>query len=203
MVQGVPRAASTCWWLVDRQDLFQIELFEFRSPLVRSLPRDWRPCDIGYTTISFWVADLDATLERATASGTPPLSDPLGEPGARRACLRDPDGVLVELMEDDPRAPEPRERPRPGVGAVARSVTLSVPDLERSRRVFVDVLGLEPASGPEPPRARARGALGPGGGEAATPSRCGRTTSSSSWSNTPSRREGRGRRATGSRTRAC
>ena len=27
MVQGVPRAASTCWWLVDRQDRFQLELF--------------------------------------------------------------------------------------------------------------------------------------------------------------------------------
>ena len=51
-------------------------------------------------------------LERAVASGTPPLSDPLGEPGARRACVRDPDGVLIELMEDDPRAPEPRERAR-------------------------------------------------------------------------------------------
>jgi len=149
LVQGVPRAASTCWWLVDRQDLFQIELFEFRSPLVRSLPRDWRPCDIGYTTLSFWVTDLDATLERATALGTPPLGVPLGEPGARRACLRDPDGVLIELMEEDPRAPNPRERPRAGVGAVARSVTLSVPDLERSRQVFVHALGLEEAEGLE------------------------------------------------------
>src|SRR6476619_787388 len=105
MVQGLPRAASTCWWLVDRQDLFQIELFEFRSPLVRSLPRDWRPCDIGYTTVSFCVADLERTLERAAAPGTAPLSDPVGEPGARRACVRDPEGVLIELMEDDPRGP--------------------------------------------------------------------------------------------------
>jgi short-subunit dehydrogenase/catechol 2,3-dioxygenase-like lactoylglutathione lyase family enzyme len=147
MVQGVPRSASTCWWLVDRQDLFQIELFEFRSPLVRSLPREWRPCDIGYTTVSFCVADLERTLERAAATGTAPLSDPVGEPGARRACVRDPDGVLIELMEDDPRAPEPRERPRPGLGAVARSVTLSVPDLERSRRFFAGTLGLEVADG--------------------------------------------------------
>src|SRR5204863_9652986 len=46
MVQGVPRAASTCWWLVDRQDQFQLELFEFRSPPVRRLPPDWRPCDV-------------------------------------------------------------------------------------------------------------------------------------------------------------
>ena len=147
MVQGVPRSASTCWWLVDRQDLFQIELFEFRSPLVRSLPRDWRPCDIGYTTVSFCVADLERTLERAAATGTAPLSDPVGEPGARRACVRDPEGVLIELMEDDPRGPEPRERPRARLGAVARSVTLSVPDLERSRRFFAGTLGLEVADG--------------------------------------------------------
>ena len=82
MVQGVPRSASTCWWLVDRQDLFQVELFEFRSPLVRPLPADWRPCDIGYTTVSFWVADFDRAVERAAAAGTPPLSEPVGERGA-------------------------------------------------------------------------------------------------------------------------
>ena len=153
MVQGVPRSASTCWWLLDRQDVFQIELFEFRSPLVRRLPEDWRPCDIGYTTISFSVADLGETLARAEAAGSPPLAEAVGEPGRRRACVRDPDGVLIELMEDDPRAPVPRPRPREGVPAVVRSVTLSVPDLERSRRVFAGVLGLDEADlvlhGPE------------------------------------------------------
>src|SRR4051812_48952657 len=136
MVQGVPRSASTCWWLVDRQDFFQVELFEFRSPLVRPLPADWRPCDIGYTTISFSVTDLDAAIERAIAAGTPPLTDPLGEPGARRVCVRDPEGVLCELMEEDPRSLEPRQRPRPRIPAVVRSVTLSVPELEKARRTF-------------------------------------------------------------------
>jgi short-subunit dehydrogenase/catechol 2,3-dioxygenase-like lactoylglutathione lyase family enzyme len=145
MVQGIPRAASTCWWLVDRQDLFQVELFEFRSPLVRELPPDWRPCDIGYTTVSFWVDDLDAAIERAKGQGSKPLTQPIGEPGERRACLRDRDGVLVELMEDDPRSDPPRERPRPEIGAATRAVTLSVADLERSRRFFGDVLGLEVA----------------------------------------------------------
>jgi short-subunit dehydrogenase/catechol 2,3-dioxygenase-like lactoylglutathione lyase family enzyme len=148
MVQGVPRSASTCWWLVDRQDFFQVELFEFRSPLVRPLPADWRPCDIGYTMVSLCVADLERTLERAVAAGTPPLTDPLGQPGARRACVRDPEGVLIELMEDDPRATAPRGRPRPRLESVTRSVTLSVADLERSRRLFTEVLGLEAAEGP-------------------------------------------------------
>jgi short-subunit dehydrogenase/catechol 2,3-dioxygenase-like lactoylglutathione lyase family enzyme len=149
MVQGVPRAASTCWWLVDRQDLFQVELFEFRSPLVRPLPPDWRPCDIGYTTVSFWIDELDAVVERALKEGSEPLTEPVGERGERRVCLRDPDGVLVELMEDDPRSDAPRERPRADIGAVARAVTLSVPDLDRSRRFFADVLGLAVAEGVE------------------------------------------------------
>jgi short-subunit dehydrogenase/catechol 2,3-dioxygenase-like lactoylglutathione lyase family enzyme len=147
MVQGIPRAASTCWWLVDRQDLFQVELFEFRSPLVRGLPPDWRPCDVGYTTVSFAVDDLDAAVERARDGASEPLTEPIGDPGQRRVCLRDPDGVLVELMEDDPRSPEPRERPRPELGSVARAVTVSVPDLETSRRFFADVLGLDVAEG--------------------------------------------------------
>jgi short-subunit dehydrogenase/catechol 2,3-dioxygenase-like lactoylglutathione lyase family enzyme len=149
MVQGVPRSASTCWWLVDRQDFFQVELFEFRSPLVRAKPADWRPCDVGYSTMSFTVDDLDAAMARAEAAGSHPLTEPIGADGERRVCVRDPDGVLVELMEDDPRAPSPRSRPRTEIPAVARTVTLSVLDLERSRRFFVDVLGLEVAEGVE------------------------------------------------------
>jgi catechol 2,3-dioxygenase-like lactoylglutathione lyase family enzyme len=145
MVQGLPRAASTCWWLVDRQDFFQLELFQFRSPVARPLPADWRPCDIGYTMIGVHVDDLDATLARVTAEGTPPLTEPIGEPGARRACVRDPEGVLIELREDDPRGPERRERPRPQIGPAVRSITLSVADLERSLRTFRDVLGLVPS----------------------------------------------------------
>ena len=30
-VQGVPGATSVCWWLMDSQDFFQIELFQFLS----------------------------------------------------------------------------------------------------------------------------------------------------------------------------
>jgi short-subunit dehydrogenase/catechol 2,3-dioxygenase-like lactoylglutathione lyase family enzyme len=147
MVQGVPHAASTCWWLVDRQDRFQLELFEFRSPPVRRLPADWRPCDIGYSMVGLHVGDLERALARLERAGTPPLTEPIGDPGERRLCVRDPEGVLLELMEDDPRGPARRSRPRPEVPVAARSVTLSVPDLERSRRFFADVLGLELAQG--------------------------------------------------------
>lgn len=144
MVQGLPRAASVCWWLVDQQDFFQLEHFQFRSPRARPLPADWRPCDIGYTTIGIHVPDFDAALERLAGHGTRPLAAAVGEAGARRACVRDPEGVLLELMEDDPRQEPPRERPRAGIAPVVRSVTLSVSDLEASLRTFRDVLGLIP-----------------------------------------------------------
>src|SRR4051812_48864171 len=202
MVQGVPRSASTCWWLVDRQDFFQVELFEFRSPLVRELRPDWRPNDIGYTTVSFWVDDLDATLDRARQTGSEPLTEPIGEPGERRVCLRDPDGVLIELMEDDPRSDDPRERPRPQLGVVARAVTLSVPDLERSRPFFDDVLACPSprASSFTGPSTRRCGAWT---ARSETAPACGPTISWSSWSPTRTHPAGRGRRATGSATWAC
>jgi short-subunit dehydrogenase len=151
-IQGVPGAASTCWWLVDAQDQFQLELFEFRSPAARPLPPDWRPSDVGYSTLGIHVGDLDAVLERAGALGSPPLGPPLGKPGERRACVRDPDGVLVELMEDDPRVGPERPRPHESPSAT-RFVTLSVADLDGAIHTFRDVLGLEEAGtalhGPE------------------------------------------------------
>ena len=47
-VQGLPRVASTCWWMVDRNEFFQLELFQFERPLARLMAHDFRPCDIGY-----------------------------------------------------------------------------------------------------------------------------------------------------------
>jgi len=54
--------------------------------------------------------------------------------GTRRVCVRDPEGVLLELMEDDPRLPSTPLRARPEVPVAVRSVTLSVPDLDRHGR---------------------------------------------------------------------
>ena len=88
--------------MVDRNEFFQLEMFQFERPLARLMAHDFRPCDIGYTRIGVWVADFDRTLARLERLGSPPLSDPMGPAGARRACVRNPDGVYVEIMEDDP-----------------------------------------------------------------------------------------------------
>ena len=145
-VQGLPKVASTCRWLLDAQDFFQLELFQFSRPAPRPRRPDARPCDIGYARVGIHVAEFEATLARLASLGARPLAEPTGPPGARRACVRDVEGNLLELMEDDPRGPAARARPRPETGVAVRSITLSVPDLTRSRRFFVDTLGLRESS---------------------------------------------------------
>ena len=140
-VQGLPRAASTCWWLVDRNEWFQLELFQFERPVARLMPDDFRPCDIGYTRIGVWVADFDEALARLERLGSSPLSAPVGATGARRACVRNPDGVYVEIMEDDPLSGAGFTPARSGCPVALRSVTLSVPNLAQSE-AFLSGLGL-------------------------------------------------------------
>lgn len=139
-VQGVPGATSECWWLNDAQENFQIELFEFRRPVPAPMPDDWRPCDIGYTTIGLQVDDFDAVLARLAHRRVPLLSAPVGELGERRVCVRDPDGVLLEILEAVPDGVAGRPRVHE-VPVAVRFVTLSVPDLARARHTWLEVLG--------------------------------------------------------------
>lgn len=84
------------------------------------------------------VRDFDAMMERAEALSALALAPPLGAVGSRRICLADPDGVLVEIMENDPLPDLDQEADGPAV----RFVTMSVPDLNVARRFAIDGLGL-------------------------------------------------------------
>lgn len=146
-LQGVPGAeVDQILWLVDKQDFFQFELFEYVRPEVKLRSADWRPCDVGYTAIGLHVDDFDDVVDRLMRSGSWPLTGPMGDRGDRRVCVFDPDGVLVELMESSQPTPSPVASPRPQVPVAARSVTLSVPDLDRSRAFFAGTLGLRDAA---------------------------------------------------------
>jgi catechol 2,3-dioxygenase-like lactoylglutathione lyase family enzyme len=143
-VPGTPRIAGCridLRWLVDRNEHFQIELFQFEAPLARLMPPDYRPCDVGYSRVGFWVQDFDQTLERLATLDTPPLTAPIGKAGERRVCVRNPEGVFIEVMEDDPLRGHTHDA-RPDCKVAARSVTLSVADLEKSKRYFIDALGM-------------------------------------------------------------
>jgi catechol 2,3-dioxygenase-like lactoylglutathione lyase family enzyme len=146
-VQGIADAqVAEVLWLVDANPFFQFEIFVYASPPVRPQPADRRACDLGYARFGVWVADLDATLDRLRALGTTTLSATIGAPGARRVCVLDPDGVVVELMED--RAPTPDEAPstRLEAPAAARSITVSVADIDEAQRYYADALGLVPVT---------------------------------------------------------
>jgi catechol 2,3-dioxygenase-like lactoylglutathione lyase family enzyme len=112
---------------------------------MRPIADDWRPCDIGYSMMGVHVGDFDAALDRLRRTSGRLLGAPHGPRGARRVCLRDPDGILLELMEDDFRLPGSPAPVRADVASAARFVRLSVPDLDRASRFWVEALGLTEA----------------------------------------------------------
>jgi catechol 2,3-dioxygenase-like lactoylglutathione lyase family enzyme len=149
-IQGIPGAAlKSVLWLVDQQDFFQLELMQYTNPVPRkhsvNWPR-WRPCDIGYSMVSIFVPDFDDTLARLERLGTFPAAPPLQNAHARRACVTDPDGVLVEIMEDVVATPAQRDLARPDIAPRVRGIRLSVPDLGRSLRFFAGALCLPESS---------------------------------------------------------
>ena len=109
--------------------------------MAKLMPADFRPCDIGYTRIGIWVEDFDATLTRLAGLGSQPLTEPFGERGGRRACVRNPDGVYVEVMEDDP-LPQSNPRGRVDCPSAIRSVTVSVPQIADAAAFFEEGIGL-------------------------------------------------------------
>jgi catechol 2,3-dioxygenase-like lactoylglutathione lyase family enzyme/uncharacterized protein YndB with AHSA1/START domain len=145
-VQGIPRVAERCKWLIDGKADFQLEFFKFLSP--RSKPRrpDARPSDIGYQMMGIYVRDFDAVVERLVNEGRR-LGGPLGSVGDRRACVRDPEGNLVEIFERDPLAGLAPAVARPEVPSTVRSITVSVPHLDRMKKMLVEVFDLEEVQG--------------------------------------------------------
>lgn len=144
-VQGIPRVANVCRWLVDSKDLFQVEIFQYWSPRAKPRPPDERVCDIGYSRVGLHVADLDRAVQDLFSAGVSPLTGPLGPRGKRRVCVRDPEGNLLEVMEDDPLEGTGPPKARPDVPVTVRTVTLSVPDLASARRTWMDAFGFDEA----------------------------------------------------------
>lgn len=130
-IQGLAGVASRVSWLIDDRAFFQLELFEFESPVAVPLaPEDDER--VGYRRI---LARVDS-LERFEA-----LAQSLGlsletRPVANRRFIRDPDGILIELIEDRSLQGSPYPCKLTGLGLV-------VADCARSVATFVDGLGFQ------------------------------------------------------------
>lgn len=84
-----------------------VGLFEVRDPAPRAVQRDTDSINLGETCLVFYCADLDPVVERLTAGGHQILCTPvrlrIGDTERQREmCFRDPDGVLINLIEWDP-----------------------------------------------------------------------------------------------------
>ena len=145
-VQGIPGAWEKCSWLIDQQDYFQLEFFQFWKPRTRLKPANWRPCDLGYNLLGIAVNDFDQVMRNVTAFSAIDRPAIVGEVGERRACVADPEGNLVEIYERDPLSlidGAGINIVRPEVPAVVRSMRVSVPSLEDARAAYVDAMGLQ------------------------------------------------------------
>ena len=86
-IQGIPGAWEKCSWLIDQQDYFQLEFFQFWKPRFKLKPNDWRPSDIGYNMVGIAVSDFDQVLRNVCAFSAIAQPQVVGEFGDRRACV--------------------------------------------------------------------------------------------------------------------
>ena len=82
----------------------KIELLEYLAPDDRKQRNDLQPCDLGHVHVALAVDDLDAILEKMSASGwkvagKPQMLTTGPNAGKRVVYVRDPDGTTIELMQ--------------------------------------------------------------------------------------------------------
>jgi catechol 2,3-dioxygenase-like lactoylglutathione lyase family enzyme len=81
----------------------KIELLEYLAPRDRRRP-NLRPCDVAFVHIALLVDDLEAVLDKISASGWKAAGNPQiltkgPNAGKRVVYVRDPDGTTIELMQ--------------------------------------------------------------------------------------------------------
>jgi catechol 2,3-dioxygenase-like lactoylglutathione lyase family enzyme len=82
----------------------KIELLEYLAPPDRKRHVDLRPCDVGSVHVALVVDDLEGVLLRIAAAGWKAAGKPQTltsgpNAGKRVIYVRDPDGTIIEFME--------------------------------------------------------------------------------------------------------
>jgi glyoxylase I family protein len=83
-----------------RKNGFNLELFEYRSPVPEPSDPGRRICDHGFTHICLEVSDIDSEYLRLKEAGmTFHEAPPEAVSGMRAIYGRDPEGNVIELLE--------------------------------------------------------------------------------------------------------
>ena len=119
-----------------------VEIVEIKKAAGKPLDRRYQ--DIGAFSLIAIVRDLDATFARLKQLGAPvvtrggaPIS--VGTGKAKAVIVKDPDGHFLELFQPDP-LPPATAIPAPNVVEVR--VRLSVADVDKETKLYVDTLGM-------------------------------------------------------------
>ncbi len=145
-------------WLVGRQDLVQLELFQHTLPPQRKRIGERGPADLGWVRWGLTVPDFDPALERLRAFGVEPIAPPVEVDGARRVAFVDPYvGCVVEVLEETAAIPGGIRPRHYDLAPALVYATVSVADLDDARHFYVDSVGLveEPETVLHPPELEA------------------------------------------------
>ena len=130
-VQRMKNVASCTRWLIDDRELFQLEVFQFENPESRPLPEDHSICDEGYNRVIIAVKSLERTLESAVGAGARVVALLFGDDPDRhtQALIKDPDGILLELVEAPDLVPDARPARILGLGLTSVDLTTTIEDM--------------------------------------------------------------------------
>ena len=139
---GLPDASLR--WQVGRPAGMRtgVEIVEIKKAAGKPLERRYQ--DVGAFSLIAIVRDLDATFGRlkqlrapVVTRGGAPIT--VGTGKAKAVIVKDPDGHFLELFQPDP-LPPATATPAPNVIEVR--VRLSVADLDKETKLYVDTLGM-------------------------------------------------------------
>jgi len=124
-IQGIKGVASATRWLIDDRAFFQLEVFEFENPQSKPLPAAHNISDIGYNRLIIAVKSLAESQRLVTAAGGTAIPQESGE-ATGRTLFKDPDNILLELVEAPERVPGSRPACIVGLGLTTRDLAASV-----------------------------------------------------------------------------
>jgi catechol 2,3-dioxygenase-like lactoylglutathione lyase family enzyme len=135
-VHGMKNAASSTRWLIDDREMFQLEIFQFENPQSRPLPVDHDLTDEGYNRVIIAVKSLQQISENAVNAGAtivaPIVAPRCGDDpeNPTHGLFRDPDGILLELVENPELVPAGRAARIIGLGITSRDLATTVEDMQ-------------------------------------------------------------------------
>jgi catechol 2,3-dioxygenase-like lactoylglutathione lyase family enzyme len=130
-IQGMPNPASKVRWFLDGTDYFQLELFQFEHPKPALFSEEYSVKTEGYSHLIFAVNSLDRFCQDMLESGFQQSIAIIETEQRRYAKTTDPDGVILEVIEDSSLVVAGRNSVVVGVG-------LTAVDFDATVSVFVD-----------------------------------------------------------------